>query len=161
MDMSLRSSGIAVIEASGATMLKTLDYMIIKNRPQRAVSDCLLNIFRSVLDTLERCRPQAAAIEGVFFCKNVKTAVALGEARGAAIAACATAGVPLYEYSPRRVKQAVVGYGSAGKEQVMKMVMALLRLTEAPRGDAADALAIAICHAHAATSWNAPNLKKL
>jgi crossover junction endodeoxyribonuclease RuvC len=161
LDMSLRSSGIAVIEASGAAMLTTVEYRLIKNPPARAVSACLLNIFRDVLAVLERCRPQAAAIEGVFFCKNVKTAVALGEARGAAIAACAMADVPLYEYSPRRVKQAVVGYGSAGKDQVKKMVMALLHLAEEPQSDAADALAIAICHAHAAKGWNMPNLKKL
>lgn len=159
--MSLRSSGIAIIEAAGAAELKTVEYRLIKNPPKRTVADCLLNISRGVLDILERCRPDAAAIEGVFFCKNLKTAVTLGEARGAAIAACASAGVPIYEYSPRRVKQAVVGHGSAGKDQVKKMVMALLRLTEEPHSDAADALAIAICHAHAAKSWNLPNLKKL
>lgn len=160
LDMSLRSSGIAVIESAGS-VLKTVEYRVIKNPSRRSVSECLLHVFRDVLDMLERCRPDAAAIEGIFFCKNFKTAVALGQARGAAIAACATAGVPIYEYPPRRVKQAVVGYGSASKEQVKRMIMLLLRLTDEPHSDAADALAIAVCHAHAATEWNKQNLKRL
>jgi len=147
MDMSLRSSGIAVIESAGS-VLKTVEYRVLKNPPSRSVSECLLHVSRGVLDMVERCRPDAAAIEGIFFCKNFKTAAALGQARGAAIAAIAAAGVPIYEYSPRRVKQAVAGYGSASKEQVKKMIMLLLRLREGPQSDAADALAIAICHAH-------------
>ena len=147
MDMSLRSSGLAVIESAGS-VLKTIEYHIIKNPPNRSISECLLHVFRGVLEVLERSRPQAAAIEGIFFCKNFKTAVALGQARGAAIAACAMAGVPVFEYPPRRVKQAVVGYGAAGKDQVCRMVMAILKLSEEPHNDAADALAIAICHAH-------------
>lgn len=147
MDMSLRSSGLAVIESSGSA-LKAVEYRLVKNSPARLISQCLLHIFRDVADILGRCRPDAAAIEGVFFCKNFKTAVALGQARGAAIAACAAAGVPVYEYAPRRVKQAVVGCGAAGKEQVKKMAMLILNLKDEPGGDAADALAIAICHAH-------------
>jgi len=147
MDMSLRSSGIAVIESAGS-VLKTVEYRVLRNPPGRSVSECLLHVYRGVLDMLERRRPDAAAIEGIFFCKNFKTAVALGQARGAAIAACAAAGVPIYEYPPRRVKQAVAGYGSASKEQVKKMIMLLLRLKDEPQSDAADALAIAICHAH-------------
>jgi crossover junction endodeoxyribonuclease RuvC len=147
MDISLRSSGIAVIESAGS-VLKTIEYRVIKNHPRRPVSECLLQIFQGVLDMAERRRPDAAAIEGIFFCKNFKTAAALGQARGAALAACATAGVPVYEYPPRRVKQAVVGHGSASKEQVGRMVMLLLHLGEEPQCDAADALAIAICHAH-------------
>lgn len=160
MDMSLRSSGIAVIESAGS-VLKALECRVLKNPPNRSVSECLLCVFRGVLDMLEHCRPQAAAMEGIFFCKNFKTAVALGQARGAAIAACATAGVPIYEYPPRRVKQAVVGYGSADKDQVRKMVMLLLCLKDEPQSDAADALAIAICHAHAAGRFNILNMKRI
>ena len=160
MDMSMRSSGLAVIESAGS-VFKTVEYRVLKNPSNRSVSECLLHVFRGVLDVLERCRPQAAAIEGIFFCKNFKTAVALGQARGAAIAACASAGVPVFEYAPRRVKQAVVGYGAAGKDQVQKMVMAILKLNEEPHCDAADALAIAICHAHAAGRLSILNTKKL
>lgn len=160
MDMSLRSSGLAVIESAGS-MLKTVEYRVIKNPPGRPVSECLLHIFRGVAEALERYRPHEAAIEGIFFCKNFKTATALGQARGAAIAACATACVPIYEYPPRRVKQAVVGFGGAGKDQVRQMVMRILQLKDEPHSDAADALAIAICHAHAARHAKIMNLKRL
>jgi len=160
MDMSLRSSGLAVIESAGS-VLKTIEYRIIKNPPNRSVSECLLHVFRGVLEVLERARPQAAAMEGVFFCKNFKTAVALGQVRGAAIAACAMAGVSVFEYPPRRVKQAVVGYGAAGKDQVQKMVMAILKLNEEPHSDAADALAIAICHAHNSKHLHLMNSRKI
>lgn len=161
MDMSLRSSGIGVIETSGSAGLTPGEYHIIRNTANLTRSACLLNIFNGVLEILQRCRPQAAAIEGIFFCKNLKTAVTLGETRGAAIAACAREDIPIFEYAPRRVKQAVVGYGSAGKDQVRRMVMALLRLKEEPHSDAADALAIAICHAHAAKRFNILNAKRL
>ena len=160
MDMSLRSSGLAVIDSAGS-VLKTVEYRVIKNPASRPTADCLLHVFRGVLDVLERCHPCAAALEGIFFCKNFKTAVALGQARGAAITACATTGVPIFEYQPRRVKQAVVGYGAAGKDQVRRMVMTILRLRDAPHSDAADALAIAICHAHAARHMDVLNLKKI
>lgn len=100
------------------------------------------------MEVIDRTRPDAAAIEGVFFCKNIKTVLMLGEARGVVIAACAVRGIPVYEYAPRRVKQAVVGIGSAEKAQVAKMVMTLLALREEPQEDAADALAVAICHLH-------------
>lgn len=159
-DLALRSSGIAVVEVAGAS-IAAVEYRLVKNPPSRPVSECLLALFRGVSDVLHRCRPSQAAVEGVFFCRNVKTAIALGQARGAAIAACAMEGVPVSEYSPRRVKQAVVGFGAAGKSQVQRMVMALLRLREQPHPDAADALAIAICHAHAMKRWNFPNSEKL
>ena len=97
---------------------------------------------------LAHTRPDAAAIEGGFFFKNAKTAMILGEVRGVVIAACAAAGVPVFEYSPRLVKQALTGFGGAQKDQVSKMVMAILGLKEKPQEDAADALAIAICHVH-------------
>ena len=100
---------------------------------------------------MDRTRPEAVAIEGVFFCKNAATVVKLGEARGAVIALCAGNNLPVYEYAPRRVKQSVVGFGGAEKEQVRKMVMTLLALREEPREDESDALAIALCHLHSRT----------
>jgi len=108
-----------------------------------------------MVEIIERSRPSAVAIEGVFFCKNVKTVLMLGEARGAVITACVAQGVPVYEYAPRLVKRAVVGFGGAEKEQVAKMVMTLLALREQPQEDAADALAIAICHLHNLTGYSA------
>lgn len=161
VDTSLRSTGVALIQARGSA-LQTLAYELVKNPPGRPVSACLDHLHRSMSAIIAREKPQAAALEGIFFCKNVKTAVILGEARGVVLAACAAAGVPTYEYSPRRVKQAVAGYGNAGKEQVRKMVMALLNLDEPPHEDASDALAIAICHLHSAAGCLAAlNLKAI
>ncbi len=147
VDTSLRSSGVALIQARGS-LYDTLEYELVKNPPARSLSACLEHLSRTLLEIIARGKPQAAAVEGVFFCKNVRTAVILGEARGVVVAACASCGVPVYEYSPRRVKQAVVGFGNASKEQVRKMVMAILKLRETPHEDAADALAIALCHLH-------------
>ena len=87
-------------------------------------------------------------MEGVFHCKNVKTAIILGQARGAVLAACAGKGLPVYESSPRSVKRSVVGVGSAHKDQVGMMIRSLLGLEDAPPEDSADALAIAISHAN-------------
>ena len=147
VDTSLRSSGVALIEARGS-VLKAVEYQLVKNPADRALSACLQNLYHSVVEIIGQWKPDEAAIEGIFFCRNVKTAVVLGHARGVVIAACASAGVPVYEYSPRRIKQAVVGFGSAGKEQVRKMITAILALDEEPRQDASDAFAIAICHLH-------------
>ncbi len=147
IDTSLRSTGVALIRARGS-LYETMAYELVKNSSDRPLSACLEHLSRAIGEIIARGKPQVAAVEGVFFCKNVKTAVVLGEARGVVIAACASAGVPVYEYSPRRVKQAVVGYGNADKEQVRKMVMAILKLREVPHEDAADALAIALCHLH-------------
>ena len=105
-----------------------------------------MRLFEGIGDVIARTKPDEVAIEGIFFAKNVKTAVILGEARGAVIAACGRAGLPVYEHAPRSVKQALVGFGGAHKGQVGRMVMALLNLKEAPPADAADALGIAICH---------------
>ena len=152
VDTSLRSTGIALVQAHGA-VYETLNYELVKNPSGRPLSACLAHLHQAMDVILAKGKPDAVSLEGIFFCKNVKTAVILGEARGVVIAACAAAGVPVYEYSPRRVKQAVVGFGNAGKEQVRKMVMAILKLREEPHEDAADALAIALCHLHTVGRW--------
>ncbi|HEY3347887.1 MAG TPA: crossover junction endodeoxyribonuclease RuvC [Nitrospirota bacterium] len=108
-------------------------------------------IYEGLTGVIERHRPDAVAVESVFFAKNVQSALKLGHARGVALLAVINAGLPVSEYSPTEIKQAVVGFGLADKEQVLRMVMALLSLREAPRPlDASDALAIAICHIHSA-----------
>ncbi len=154
IDTSLRSTGIAVVEAQGSK-LSAIAFDRIRNPQKKSMSQCLKQIQEGICDYIATQRPDAAAIEGVFFCKNVRTAVSLGQARGAAIAACAVADIPIFEYAPRRIKQAVVGLGSAGKGQVGKMVMSMLGLSELPQEDAADALAIAICHLHNMTGYAA------
>lgn len=145
VDTSLRSSGAAVLRSCG-TQLEVIEYSVIKNPASRLLSESLHYLSCSIADIIARLQPDAAAVEGIFFCKNSKTALALGQARGVVLAACAAANLPVYEYPPRRVKSAVTGYGAAGKEQVRRMVMGLLSLNEQPHEDAADALAIAVCH---------------
>ena len=147
IDTSLRSTGVGVIEVQGSR-LRAIAYGRIHNKPKVPHSECLENIFTTLTELIEEHRPDCAAIEGAFFAKNAKTAMVLGQARGAAITACAKQGVVLSEYSPRKVKSAVVGTGAAQKDQVAKMVMRLLNLAEQPQEDAADALALAICHHH-------------
>jgi len=147
IDTSLRSTGVAVVDAAGSR-ISAIEYGLLKTADKEPLSVCLKQLHRGLTGIIEKHQPTCVAIEGIFFCKNVKTAVILGEARGAAIAACAAHDLPVYEYAPRRVKQAVVGYGTASKEQVRKMVVSLLRLNDEPQEDASDALAIAICHFH-------------
>lgn len=160
IDTSLRSTGIGVVEARG-NRLCAVEYGTIAITRAKPLSECLVQLASGLTEIIRRAEPSAAALEGVFYCKNVKTAVILGEARGVAIATCAGHGLPVYEYAPRRVKQAVVGFGAAGKEQVRKMVMTLLGLKEEPQEDAGDALAIAICHLHNAAGLSALSPKTI
>lgn len=110
---------------------------------------CLL--YTRLGEIIRAQRPDAVAVEELFFNTNARTAIAVGQARGIALLAAAQAGIRVYEYTPLQVKSAVVGYGKATKEQVQLMTTSLLRLREIPRpDDAADALAVAICHVHSA-----------
>jgi crossover junction endodeoxyribonuclease RuvC len=151
VDTSLRSTGVAVVETKGNAM-KAVKFGIIKVPAKARHSQCLSQISAGVSELIDRTKPDVIAIEGAFYCDNIKTAMVLGEARGAVIAACAAKGVPVYEYAPRHVKQAVVGFGGASKGQVRKMVMKLLGLTREPQEDEGDALALAICHLHNRTN---------
>ncbi len=147
VDTSLRSTGVGLIATNGMQH-KGLYYGTIKNKATLPVSDCLNNLHLTISQLLEEHNPDVVSIEGIFYCRNIKTAIALGQARGAVIAAIRARGLDCYEYAPRKVKQSAVGVGSATKEQVGKMVMQLLGLKDMPQEDAADALAIAICHAN-------------
>ena len=113
--------------------------------------DRLAAIYRELADVIVRCRPDCVAIENLFHAANVRSALKLGHARGVAMLAAVQAGLPVVEYTPAEVKRAVVGYGRAEKTQVQQMVKLLLGLDRAPEPhDAADALAVAICHLHLA-----------
>jgi crossover junction endodeoxyribonuclease RuvC len=113
--------------------------------------DKLLRIHQRLSALLQECQPDAVAIENLFFAVNVKSALKLGHARGVAVLAAVEAGVAIVEYTPAEIKRAVVGYGRAEKPQVQQMVKLILGLTTVPTPhDAADALAVAICHAHSA-----------
>lgn len=147
IDASLRSTGLGVVEQQG-TQLRALAWYTVKNAQKLPHSECLAEISRQVSHMIKTYQPGAAAIEGGFYLKSAKTAMVLGETRGVSIAACATGGIPVYEYSPKRIKQSVVGVGTAQKKQVEQMVRTLLNLEADVQEDAADALAIAICHLH-------------
>ena len=135
------------------TRFTTLDYGAIITTPDHALPERLLQIYEETCAVVERHRPDAAAIEKLFFSNNKTTGIDVAQARGVILLACEQHGVPCYEYTPMQVKQAVVGYGKAMKPQVMDMTKRLLHLEKLPKpDDTADALAIAICHAHAAPS---------
>ncbi len=117
----------------------------------KTTAERLEQVFRELSAELERWKPDAVAIEEVFYSVNAKSALKLGQVRGVALLAAATQGFPVAEYAPLKIKSSVVGYGLAKKEQVQFMVARLLELAEVPQpADAADALAIAICHIHTA-----------
>lgn len=147
VDTSLRSTGYAILESKGSKM-SALDYGAIKNPPKLPLSQCLSNIHAKIEGLIAAYHPEVVSIESVIYGKNAGTMLVLGEARGAVITAVADAGLPIYEYEPRRMKRAVCGNGMAEKDQIQRMVKTLLALPELPQNDAADALGLAICHVH-------------
>lgn len=148
IDPSLRSTGFAVLEKAAGVRgkIRALEYGIVKNPAALLPSSCLVAIHDRLSALITQHEPECAAVEGVIFVQSHRIAITLGAARGAAIVALAERGLPIFEYAPRRVKQAVVGRGAADKTQVSFMVRALLGLTENPASDAADALAIGLTH---------------
>jgi crossover junction endodeoxyribonuclease RuvC len=145
IDPALRNTGWAIVERQGRKNV-ALAWGVIRNPPKLLPSSCLAEIARSFRGLIEQYRPNVCGIEATIYVQNFQTAITLGAARGAALVAAAEAGLEIYEYPPRRVKQAVVGRGNADKTQVAFMVRALLGLAETPPHDAADALAIGITH---------------
>lgn len=146
VDPSLRGTGYGVIRFD-RSQPTTLAHGTITCPATWPHSRCLAKIYQTLRDVLREHQPTACAIEGLFFAQNLKTAIVMGEARGAAMAAIAGAGLDIFEIAPRKVKQAIVGYGAAQKLAVAKMVQRLLNLAELPDPDAADALALALAHA--------------
>ncbi|MHC4788904.1 MAG: crossover junction endodeoxyribonuclease RuvC [Planctomycetota bacterium] len=147
IDPGTQVCGYGVIEVDGAEA-RALDYGVVRGRA-RPLSERLKVIHEGLLEVIGRFEPDVAAIEGAFFGKNVRSALKIGEGRGVALLAAAASGLEVVEYAPAEVKKAVVGTGRAHKSQVQQMVRAILRLPELPSpDDAADALALAICHFH-------------
>jgi crossover junction endodeoxyribonuclease RuvC len=125
------------------------DHGCIRTSSRKKHSQRLLEIYNELIKVIEKNSPTVVAIEKIYFNLNVRTAMAVGEARGIAVLAAANYGLPVVEYNPLQVKMALVGYGKAHKKQVQDMVRRVLSLPEIPKpNDAADALAVAICHAH-------------
>lgn len=146
IDPGSRVTGYGVVKEEKRT-LYYLDSGCIRTSDE-SLSQRLLQIFDGICQLMERFSPTEVAIEEVFMHQNPNSALKLGHARGVAMVAAASHRVPVNEYSAREVKLAVVGYGAAQKKQVQQMVTHLLKLNSSPQSDAADALAIAICHSH-------------
>lgn len=144
-DTSLRSTGIGIVRAEG-NVRKVLHYAPVKVPQSRPMSAALALLDTEVARLLDLYQPTVAAVEGVFYAKNARTAMILCHARGVVVAQCAKRGIPVCEYSPMEVKRAVTGIGSAEKAQVQSMVARILSLPLPIQNDAADALAIALAH---------------
>ncbi|MBQ1334337.1 MAG: crossover junction endodeoxyribonuclease RuvC [Clostridia bacterium] len=152
IDPGLATVGYGIIEYRGNSFT-TLDYGAILTEAHTEFNSRLLSINAQLINLINMFKPDAVAIEELFFNKNIKTAIAVAQARGAVLLTCAQNNVPTFEYTPLQVKQAVVGYGRADKNQVQQMTKILLNLKAVPKpDDTADALAIAICHAHSNNS---------
>lgn len=147
IDPGSRITGYGIVQARGGT-LAYVACGTIRAAEEEDFSRRLLLIFSGLGEVIRSHAPQAAAVEEVFVDRNPRSALKLGHARGAAVVAALYHGLEVFNYSPRRVKQNVVGYGQADKAQVQYMVRRLLGLAATPSSDAADALALAICHAH-------------
>lgn len=146
IDPSLRGTGYGVIHAA-RNETSMLAGGTIKCPASWERSRCLAKISQSLRDVIATHQPTVCAVEGLFYAQNLQTALIMGEARGAALAVTAEAGLEIFEIAPRKVKQAIVGYGAAQKIAVAKMVQRMMNLAELPAPDAADALALALTYA--------------
>ena len=148
IDPGFAITGYGVVDHT-SNKFTVIDYGVVNTKAGELFSSRLEQIDAKIGEIVEKYRPDAMAIEELFFNNNAKTAIMAAHGRGVALLACSKRGVPCYEYTPLQVKQNVVGYGRAEKKQVQQMVKVILNLREIPKpDDAADALAIAICHAH-------------
>ena len=147
VDPGSRITGYGVIDAD-CGRLHFVACGVVKTTPKSPFSHRLNEIFEGINEVIQVHGPVIAAVEDVFIANNPRSALKLGQARGAAVVAVMQNGLSVFDYSPRSVKQAVAGYGQAEKTQVQHMVQVLLGLSGAPSSDAADALAVAICHAN-------------
>ncbi len=146
VDPGTVTMGYGVIEDSNDE-ITVIDFGALKSRPRSPIGERLSYLYQQLVEVISRCQPDVLAVEQPFVAKNVRSALAIGKAQAIAILAAANKGIPTYEYTPARVKQVVASYGGSSKEQVQEMVKLQLGLTQVPEPhDAADALAVAICH---------------
>jgi len=149
VDPGTQVTGFGLIRKEGGRYIP-LDFGCIRTKPSLKLSIRYLHIYRGIEELIEKFKPQALSVESQYVAKNVSSAMKLGMARSVIMLAATKKNIPVFEYTPSRAKQAVTGSGRASKEQVQKMVQKLLFLKTLPTPeDAADALALAICHAHA------------
>lgn len=147
IDPGSRATGYGIIEVTNGR-LSFVCCGVIRVVAKQSFPERLLEIYQGIAEVMENHRPDRVAIEAVFMAKNPSSALKLGHARGVLVLAAMQRQLSLAEYSPRQIKQAVAGYGNADKAQIQHMVKAILALTRSPSHDAADALAVAICHAN-------------
>lgn len=148
IDPGFAITGYGIVKYEG-NKFSVIDYGAITTKPSMTLPKRLLHLNERLEDIIRECRPDAIAVEELFFNKNIKTALSVGHGRGVALLAAAKSGSKVFEYTPLQVKQAVVGYGRAQKSQMQQMVKAILNLPKIPKpDDVADALAVAICHGH-------------
>jgi crossover junction endodeoxyribonuclease RuvC len=160
IDPSLRGTGYGIIRLARPHPL-ALAHGTISCPSGWKRSHCLVKISQTLCEEIQRHHPTICVIEGLFYAQNLQTALIMGEARGAALAAVAEAGLEIFEIAPRKVKQAIVGYGAAQKSAVAKMVQRMLNLPKPPAPDAADALALALAHAQENSRYNLTPLKQV
>jgi crossover junction endodeoxyribonuclease RuvC len=155
IDPGTATTGYGLVNENADGSLAVVDYGAILTSAGAPMPERLLELHRRLVEILLLHRPESGAVEKLFFHRNVTTALSVGQARGVVLLAMAAAGLQIGEYTPLEVKQAIVGYGGADKNQVQQMVRAILSLPEIPRpDDVADALAVAICHVHSARIKN-------
>ncbi len=149
IDPGTASTGFGLVREDSDGNLSAVEYGVIQTPTGQSMPDRLLSLYQDIQQLLTLHRPETSAVEKLFFQRNVRTAMAVGQGRGVVLLALAEAGIPVVEYAPSEVKQAISGYGSADKKQVQEMVKILLNLKTLPQpDDAADALALAICCLH-------------
>jgi len=148
IDPGTRITGYGIIQVTSSGEIP-LDFGCIRPSPSLPLPERYLTIFEAITHLIEKHQPDVLAVETQFMYKNAQSALKLGMAKGAVLLAAAKAKVPIFEYAPKKAKLAVVGNGAASKEQLQKMIQLLLKLPQLPEPeDAADALALALCHAH-------------
>ena len=151
IDPGTAITGYGLVREEQNGILKVLDFGVIQTPAKMPMPQRLLQIYRELKEIVHLHQPDTGAVEKLFFQKNVRTAISVGQGRGVAILALAETEIPIAEYTPLEIKQSIAGYGGADKAQMQYMVKALLELEDIPKpDDAADALAVAICHIHQA-----------
>lgn len=155
IDTAIRCTGYGVVKIQRGGKIAVLDCGVIKNKTKAPHSECLRRLYGGINEICKSFQPEVAALESAFYQKNVKTAMILSYAKGAVMTALANNAIPAYAYAPKKAKQAVVGTGTASKEQVASVIASMtgLNLDQIPL-DATDALAIAICHGYLAIRTN-------
>ncbi len=144
VDPGTASTGYGLIEIKSG--LRSIEYGLIQTFPHEELSERLRKIYQSIKDIVEKYQPEEIAVEEIFFCRNAKSAISVGQAQGVIMLAGSWKGGKVFRYPPLQVKQTITGYGRATKSQIQYRVRELLQLPELPPDDAADALAIALCH---------------